>query len=247
MTTRAITMLPYNREGEIDYASLDFDPDEARAEKPDAMKQHKEQAEVFSLLTARFTDFHARPDVFLDFDSFICYDQSDLNVRVSPDVYLVFGVDSLAIPERRLYLPWEAGKPPDWVLEIASPTTGREDVDRKPGIYASIGVPEYWRFDPSGGRYHGEPLYGGILTGGEYQPVELATGPDGILKGYSPVLGLSLAWDEGWPRFFDPYTGTYLETNQEVWAARREAETRAAEAEAEVQRLREQLRRQQPG
>ena len=258
MTTRAIKMLPYKRGADIDYASLDFDPDEAKAEKPDGMKQHREQAEVFTFLSSRFTDFHAQPDVFLDFDSFICYDPDNLNVRVSPDVYLVFGVDSLAIPDRRLYLPWEAGKPPDWVFEIASPSTARENVERKPAIYARIGVPEYWRFDASGGRYHGEPLYGGILTGGEYRPVELTTEPDGILKGYSPVLGLSLAWDEGWPRFYDPSTGAYLENwrqtavraeqtaiqaEQEA-AARAEAEARAAEAEAEVRRLREQLRRQ---
>ena len=133
-------------------------------------------------LRARFTDFQQRPDVFLDFDTYICYDRRNLNAR--------------------------------------------------------IGIPEYWRFDPSGGRYHGEPLYGGILTGGEYRPVELTTGPDGTLKGYSPLLGFSLAWDEGWPRFFDPETGAYLE-NWRQTAAR-------AEAESEVRRLREQLRRQ-PG
>ena len=251
MTTPAIKMLPYNREGEIDYASLDFDPDEARAEKPDAMEQHLEQAEIFGLLGSRFTDFNQRPDVFLDYDSFICYDRNDLNIRVSPDVYLAFGVDTRAIRPRRLYLPWEVGKPPDWALEIASPTTAREDVDRKPAIYAHIGVPEYWRFDPSGGRYHGEPLYGGILTGGAYRPVELTTEPDGILKGYSPVLGLSLCWDEGWPRFYDPATGRYLENWREAAfraeqsAIRAEQEAAArAEAEAEVRRLREQLRRQ---
>ena len=252
MTTPAIIMLPYNREGEIAYASLEFDPDDP--EKPDAMEQHPEQREIMNLLSSRFTDFDQRPDVFLDYDSFICYDRSDLNVRISPDVYLVFGVDARAIRPRRLYLPWEVGKPPDWVLEISSPTTGREDVDRKPAIYASIGVTEYWRFDPTGGRYHGEPLYGGLLVDGEYRPVELTTGPDGVLKGYSPMLGLSLCWDEGWPRFYDPSTGSYLETAQEVWAARAEAETQRdaeaaarLEAEAEVRRLREQLRRRQQG
>lgn len=247
MTTRATKMLAYKREGEIDYASLDFDPDEAAAEKPDAMEQRREQAEVFGLLNARFAGFGQRPDVLVDFDTYICYDRRDLNVRICPDICLAFGVDAQAIRPRRLYLPWEAGKPPDWVLEIASPTTGREDVNRKPAIYARIGIPEYWRFDPSGERYHGEPMYGGILTGGEYQPVELTTGPDGILKGYSPLLGLSLAWDEGWPRFFDPNTGAYLENWQET-AARAKAEAAArAEAEAEVRRLREQLRRQQRG
>ena len=129
-------------------------------------------------------------------------------------MYLAFGVDANAIRPRKLYLPWEVGKPPDWVLEIASESTGREDVDRKPSTYAR-GVPEYWRFDPTGGRYHGEPLSGLRLINGAYQSIELTTEPDGILKGYSPVLGLSLCWEEGWPRFFDPSTGTYLENWRE--------------------------------
>ena len=245
MTTRSITMLPYRRQGEIDYAGFDFDPDEA-AEKPEAMEQHPVQAEMFQLLSARLTDFNQRPNVFLDYDSFICYDRNDLNVRVSPDLYLAFGVDAQAVRPRRLYLPWEAGKPPDWALEIASQSTAREDVDRKPAIYARIGIPEYWRFDPTGGAYHGEPLWGGLLVQGAYQPVELTTGPDGVLKGYSPVLGLSLCWDNGWPRFYDPSVGAYLENWREVEAARADAEARAETAEAELRRLRAQLENRQP-
>ena len=254
-----ITMIPYNRQGEIDYDSLEFDPDKPAAEKPDAMEQRQEQAEIYGLLRARFTDFGQRPDVLLDFDTYICYDRRNLNVRICPDVCLVFGVDNQSIRPRRLYLPWEAGKPPDWVLEVASPTTGREDINRKPGVYAHIGVPEYWRFDPSGGRYHGEPLSGNILVDGEYHPLELTTAPDGVLKGYSPVLGLSLAWDEGWPRLYDPSTGEYLENWRETFVraaqaqrdadaaqAERDAEVAArAAAEEEVRRLRELLRRQQ--
>jgi Uma2 family endonuclease len=251
MTIPSITMLPYNRQGEIDYASLEFNPDEP-PDKPDAMEQHLEQAEVFQLLSARFTEFNQRPDVFLDFDSYICYDRSNLNVRVSPDIYLVFGVDARAIRPRKLYLPWETGKPPDWALEIASESTAREDVNRKPAIYARMGIPEYWRFDPTGGNYHGVPLWGGVLENGAYRPIELTIGPDGVLTGHSPVLGLSLCWDEGWPRFYDPSTGAYLETWREVQAARAEAETRAAveqaarrDAEAELRRLREELREHQ--
>ena len=246
MTTSSTTMLPYHRQGEIDYASLNFNPDVS--EHPvDSMEQNDEMDEILGLLRSRFTGFGSRTDVFLSRETNICYDRRDLNVRVSPDVYIAFGVDARAILPRKLYLPWEVGKPPDWALEIASGSTGWEDVNRKPAIYARIGVPEYWRFDPSGGRYHGEPLSGGILAGGVYRPVDLTTEPDGILKGYSPVLGLSLCWDEGWPRIYDPSTGVYLENWRTERAARAEAEARAAEAEAEVRRLREQLRRQQPG
>ena len=150
-TASAITMLPYDRQGEIDYASLDFDPNE-KAPKPDNMEQNLPREEIVGILRAHLTDFNRRPDVFIDADTFICYDRSDLNVRVSPDVYAAFGVDARAIRPRKIYLPWEVGKPPDWALEIASVSTGREDVGRKRRIYERIGIPEYWRFDPTGGR-----------------------------------------------------------------------------------------------
>ena len=224
-------MLPYRRQGDIDYARLDFNPDEPVC-KPDAMEQHLPQDEIVGLLGARFTDFNRRPDVFLDRDSNICYDPSNLNVRVSPDVYLAFGVDARAIRPRKLYLPWEVGKPPDWALEVASESTAGVDIGRKPAIYARIGILEYWQFDPSGGRLYGRALYGGILVGGVYRPVGLTTEPDGILKGYSPVLRVYLCWDEGWPRLYDPATGRYDESWREVWSAR-EAE-RAARLAAET-------------
>ena len=34
--------------------------------------------------------------------------------------------------------------------------------------------------------------------------------PDGILKGYSPVLRLSLCWENEMLRFYDPESGDYL-------------------------------------
>ena len=115
MTTAAdaYTMLPYRRMGEIDYASLEFDADEL-VEKPDAMEQEQPQDQIIGYLYSFFTEFSRRPDVFLSRDTNICYDPSDLNVRVSPDAYLAFGVDARAIRPRKLYLPWEVGKPPDW-------------------------------------------------------------------------------------------------------------------------------------
>ena len=252
-----LAMLPYDKQGEIDYASLDFDPDVF--ERPsDHMEQELELFEIRNLLHVHLAQLplpggegrgeSSRPNIFISSNTNVCYDRRDLNVRVAPDLYLAFGVDAEAIRPRRLYLPWEVGKPPDWALEVASRSTRRQDVERKPGIYAQIGVPEFWRFDPTGGRYYGAPLYGGRLAGGEYQAIELTTEPDGILKGYSEVLQLSLCWDDGWPRFYNPTTGTYLEDWRETLTARANAEARAAEAnaradaaEAELRRLRERL------
>ena len=249
-------MLPYRKGGPIDYASLEFDAFKKEV-PPDHMEQSREIHEVVGLLFAHFTDFHRRPDVFVDTDTHLCYDPSNLNVRVAPDVYIAFGVDAEAIRPRRLYLPWEVGKAPDWVLEVASDSTRRVDLVRKPPIYAQIGIPEFWRFDPTGGRYYRFQLNGLKLVDGEYQPIELTTEPDGILKGYSEILELSLAWDNGWPRLYDPVTGTYLENWRDdrdalrAERAARQAEQRALRAERErratdqerIRQLEEELRR----
>ncbi len=242
-------MLPYRKGGPIDYDGLEFDAGEKEV-PPDHMEQNREIREVTGLLYAHFADFGRRPDVFIESDTNVCYDPANLNARIAPDVYVAFGVDAEAIRPRQLYLPWEAGKPPDWALEVASETTRRADLVRKPPIYARIGVPELWRFDPTGGRYYGFALNGLRLAGGEYHPVELTTEPDGILKGYSEILGISLAWDKGWPRFYDPASGAYLENwRQDREALQAERAARAAaesglEAErARIRQLEEELRR----
>lgn len=204
----ATTMLPYRKQGEIDYANLEFNPD-IKDTPPDHMEQNQELRELLGLIAARCTDFDRRPDVFLDDQTFICYDPRNLNVRVAPDIYLAFGVDAEAIRPRKIYLPWEVGKPPDLAIEIASESTAQRDLNRKPAIYAQIGIREFWRFDPTGGEYYGHGLAGYRLVEGAYQEIPLTGEPDGILKGYSEVLGASICHDEGWPRLYDLATGTY--------------------------------------
>ena len=228
-----VTMRPYREQGTIDYAGLDFNPDE-RELPPDAMEQEPAVQEMLGLLAGHFTDFGERPDVFLSSNTILCYDPDDLNVRVAPDVYLAFGVETQAIRRRRLYLPWEAGKPPDLAVEVASASTARQDVTAKRQIYARIGVREYWRFDPTGGNYHGQPLAGERLFEGAYRPIELTREPDGVLKGYSAVLGLCLCWARELPRLYDRATGAYLESGREVAAAREAAEAERDAAEAQV-------------
>ena len=48
------------------------------------------------------------------------------------------------------YKLWEEPKAPDFVLEITSRSTRAEDQGRKREVYASLGVREYWLFDPTG-------------------------------------------------------------------------------------------------
>ena len=74
----------------------------------------------------------------------------------------------------------------------------------KRDLYAQIGISEYWRFDPTGGTYYNQPLTGEQLINGTYQPFELTTEPDGILKGYSPALKRYLCWHDGMTELYDP-------------------------------------------
>ena len=254
MTTRLrYGMIPYNREEGDIYSGLCFNPDE-KEPLPDAMYQETVLLETMYLLSARFNASNAHGNVFLSSNTFICYDRSNLNIRVGPDCYLAFGVDAAAIRARRLYLPWEAGKMPDFALEVASETTAENDGGRKRELYQRLGIGEYWRFDGTGGDYYGEPLIGEQLVNGRYQRFEIRQEDSGAIRGYSPMLDLLLSWElrgsEGWLCFYDPATGVRLPTYQEVLESGQTAEARADAAEAradaaetEARELREQMRR----
>ena len=259
MTTRTPTesgRLVYQWITEIDYASLEYDPDKPEAPS-DAMEQDPILREFMHVLADHCTESDHSHHNFLSSNTILCYDRNNLNLRVQPDCYLAFGVDVRAIRRRKMYLPWEVGKPPDLALEVGSVSTSENDITRKRQIYSQVGIPEYWLFDPTGSDLYGQPLSGEFLTDGVYQPTELTNEPDGVLKGYSPVLGIYLCWDEGVLRFYDPETETYLrnlrqeralrEAEQERFLAELQAERAARQAaEARVRRLEEQLSRQQP-
>ena len=160
--------------------------------------------------------FRNRPNTLVDTGGIVFYDPEDLGRRqVRPDVYIVFGIDTESVWERLGYIIDEAGKPPDFVLEVASRRTYRTDLRDKPGLYARIGVSEYWRFDPSGGNYYGSALAGDILAEGVYQPIELTQEPDGMLWGYSPALDLCLCASGKRLMYYDRKTGRYLNNIRE--------------------------------
>ena len=195
---------------------------------PDAMHQSPHIFRTYAILD---TYFRHRPDVLVSGNGYLCYDTRDCSPWVRMDCVVAFAVDPEAIIERNGYVISEVGKPPDFVLEVASESTGRQDYTVKRDIYAEYGVAEYWRFDPSGGKYHDAPLSGDRLVNGRYEPLPLDTGADGVIRGSSPVLGLELHWAAGQLRFYDPAAGDYLRDLQE--------------AEALVEHLRAQLRRLQ--
>ncbi len=160
-----------------------------------------------------------------------------------PDLLIAFDARPDLIIPRNGYLIPEQGKPPDFVLEVGSETTGRIDEDRKRRDYARFRVPEYWRFDPSGGRFHSTHLAGDRLVGEEYQPIEVAQTAEGLFRGRSDVLNLDLCWEGGHLRWYDPVGGLYLVSIPEEREARIAAEARAEAEAARVRELQEELRR----
>ncbi len=180
-----------------------------------------------------------------------------------PDLLVAFDVDPDLYEASNGYIISEQGKPPDFVLEIASRHTGRIDVGEKRVAYAAAGILEYWRFDETG-QYHRARLAGDRLVDGRYVPIDIRELPDGSLEGYSTVLNLYLRWENGQLSWYDPATGQHILTYEdqrrmaeaeresrmqhEARAARErqarvQAENRADAAEAQVRQLQEELQR----
>ena len=116
--------------------------------------------------------------------------------RMVLDLLITFNAHPRAYRDDDGYVISRQGKPPDFVLEIAAPNTGQEDVGEKTTGYESLGIPEYWRFDQTG-DFHGTSLAGDRLVGGRYEPIPIETLEEGLLQGYSAVLDLFIRWQHG--------------------------------------------------
>ena len=176
--------------------------------------------------------FRKRDDVLVSGAGYVRRDATNESERLAPDCVVTFGVDAKAIVKRNGYVISEAGKPPDFVLEVASKSTGERDYTTKRDGYAGYRAQEYWRFDETGGLYHDAPLAGDTLVDGEYVPIEIIRDEDGRLWGYSEVLGLHLCWDNGFLRFYDSAADSFLPDAAEAMDMAEEAEARADAEEA---------------
>ena len=221
MTTQSVLTQPRVHR----YSHIKQLPDPPRKQD---MLHRQTLSSIDGALTAHFAD---RDDVLVGGEGYLRRNADDTGDFV-PDCVFVDGVeDPSAIIWRNGYVISEVGKPPSFVLEVASRSTGRRDYTVKRIGYAGYGVGEYWRFDHTGGKYHDAPLAGDLLVDGEYQSLEIVTEPDGRHWGYSEALGLELWWDNSRLRFRDPVSGEFLLTVEEH-AARADSEALRANSEA---------------
>jgi Uma2 family endonuclease len=177
-------------------------------------------------------------------DQFLYYAQGFPRLRVAPDVMVIFGVEPGG---RDNYKIWEEGRVPSVIFEMTSPgTRSRDDVEKK-HLYQSLGVTEYWQFDPRG-EWIPEKLRGYQLYGDE-EPIYIP-----ITNDRSEVLQLRLVVEDKIITFYRLDDGVKLlplaelnialeqqieQTEAEAQRADREsqrAEVEAQRAEAEAQR-----------
>ena len=151
-----------------------------------------------------------------------------------PDLLVAFRVNPAAYRGTNGYVISEQGKPPDLVLEIASPATGHIDVGAKREFYERLLIPEYWRFDATG-EFHGARLAGDRLVNGRYERIDIAELTGGVLEGHSAALNVNWRWQDGQLSCYDPKTGLHIATFESERMARLAAEARAdSEHEARV-------------
>ncbi len=156
---------------------------------------------------------------------------TDLADARQPDLLIAFGVKPAAYEANNGYVVSEQGKPPDFVIEIASESTASIDVGDKRDDYAAMGILEYWRFDKTG-EFYGARLAGDRLVDGAYEPIPIDELDDDVLQGYSAALNLILRWERGQLGWYDPATGEHIPTFESVRSERIAAEARANQARA---------------
>lgn len=209
-------------------------------------------------------DYYANTkDVYVARNLVMYYKQGDPKSRRDPDVLVAKGV--VGKHKRRSFRFWEEGVVPCVLFEIASKDTWRVDLNDKPKLYASLGVKEYFLFDPEG--VYLDPVLQGFRTV-KGKPVAMRPAADGSLM--SKQLGLRLIAEDVMLRLIDVQTGERVLTKderserleqlseqerqraeQEHQRAEQErqraeqAEQRAQALEAELRRLREHLEKRE--
>ena len=177
------------------------------------------------------TFFADRGDVFVAGDLFVHYRLGDRSAALAPDALVSFGGEGHD-HDRLSYKLWEEPVP-RFVLEVLSHTTWTNDVGDKRNKYASMGVKEFWLFDPYNNYLDGTRLAGYQLRDGAY--VWVPPRADGVVP--SEVLGLEMRDAGGELRIRDPTAGADLLANREERDAHRTTKERLKAAETRIAEL----------
>ncbi len=237
MSPASATVMDLDPAAAIIYPETDGEP------LAEGTAQYVVLTETVTKLADRYRE---RLDVAVIGNMLVYYEEGNNKASVAPDVFVVFGVEN---HPRRSYLTWVEGKGPDFVLEVASISTWREDEGYKRDVYARMGVAEYWRFDPTpDSSLMMPPLIGERLEAGAYELLRIQAHCDREWRGYSALLGLEFRAGSGQLELYDPETQTQLLNYERLREEHQMAEARAQEEaarrrDAETRAQRETARR----
>jgi Uma2 family endonuclease len=165
--------------------------------------------------------FQDNPDVFVAGDLLWYPVERHPEIRVAPDVMVVFGRPK---GERGSYQQWQEGNiGPQVVFEILSPGNRLKEMAKKLVFYDQYAVEEYYIYDPERIDFTGYERQGENL-------VVIETIHDWV----SPRLGIRFVLTQEQLEIYDPQGNRFLTTL--------EFSERAKLAEQENERLRELLR-----
>lgn len=172
----------------------------------------------------------------------IYYEEGNPRACIVPDMFVALGVGEEA--RGTTYKLWRFPVP-DFVLEVMSPDSWRDDLGAKKATYQYLGVQEYWVFDSRGApakrgrRRVAPPLAGFRLAGGVYEPVL----PDNSDRLLSEVLDLELRLHDWDLHLHDVQTGERLLSYPEEQAERfKERDWRLREQEGRLRERDERLK-----
>lgn len=220
----AVNLVPSPPRAEIEYPESDGLP---------MAETDTHIGEMMDIILAIKEHYRDNPRVYVAGNLLIYYEEGNPGASVAPDVFAVYGISK---HKRRTYKIWEEGKAPDVVIEITSTKTRRQDREEKRLLYESLGVSEFFMFDPLG-DYLKPPLLGFRLAGEYYTPLKPEPFGRGGWRLRSEVLNLELRAEGDHLRLFDPDAGSYLLSPAEEAKARRVAEVEVERLKAELQRL----------
>ncbi len=181
-------------------------------------------------------NFSERSPVVLA-DQFLYYAQGFSRLRVAPDVMVIFDIPQQPYDNYKI---WETGQVPSIIFEMTSASTQAHDQAKKRELYESIGVQEYWLFDPKG-EWIPEKLRGYRRQANLPEREEDSLVYEAIADGLSQVLGLRLEVEGALIGFYRQDNGEKLLILSELFSALQEQTQRAELAEQELQRLRDRL------
>jgi Uma2 family endonuclease len=196
---------------------------------PMETQRHKMQMDL--LIETLYPWLEAREDGYVGGNMFIYYSLAQVKNQdfKGPDFFAVLGVPK---KERKSWVVWEEGKPPDVVIELLSESTAKYDKTDKKLIYQNqMRVSEYFWYDP----FNPDDWQGFCLVSGCYQPLEFER-KDRLV---SESLNLALVRWQGdyngvqavWLRW-ETLDGQLLPTKQELVE---EAQLKAQQAESKAQ------------